>query len=57
MASPISSPAPPLHVQHLEKALRLEPFFGFVEGVFSDQFIGSLRYGNIDLNLSNVQLG
>ncbi|XP_048586303.1 chromatin-remodeling ATPase INO80 isoform X2 [Nematostella vectensis] len=42
MASLISSPAPPLHVQHLEKALRLDPFFRHVEGVFSDPFLASL---------------
>lgn len=47
MASPNASPAPPLHVQHLEKALRLEPFLGFVEGIFSDPFLSNLRWDDL----------
>ncbi|XP_020632652.1 DNA helicase INO80-like [Orbicella faveolata] len=38
MASPQPSLAAPLHVQHLEKALRLDPFLSYLEGVFTDPY-------------------
>ena len=44
MASPQSSfLAAPLHVQHLEKALRLDPFLGYLQGVFTDPYLANIR--------------
>lgn len=44
MASPQSSAlAAPLYVQHLEKALRLDPFLSYLEGVFKDPFLSNIR--------------
>lgn len=43
MASPQPSLAAPLHVQHLQKALRLDPFLGYLEGVFTDPYSTNIR--------------
>lgn len=39
----LASTAPPLHVQHLEKALRLESFLNHVEGFLNDPSLAGIR--------------
>ena len=43
MASPQSSLAAPLYVQRLEKALRLDPFLSYLDGVFTEPYLSNLR--------------
>ncbi|XP_022779370.1 DNA helicase INO80-like [Stylophora pistillata] len=56
MASPQSSLAPPLHVQHLEKALRLDPFLSYLEGVFRDPYLSTISDDESELSDNEKEL-
>lgn len=55
MASPQSSLAAPLYVQRLEKALRLDPFLSYLDGIFRDPYLSNISEDESELSDNETQ--